>query len=407
MSQQLISLSPDLQRLRDEGLDLEIKSGYLLVKDVPFVNSRKEVSFGTLVSELTFGAGNITTKPGTHVAQFIGEHPCHKNGAKIAQIANQSNSQTLAPGVTIDHTFSSKPKGGYSNYYDKIKTYYDIVSGPAYSLEPDLKLPEPIVLANADSESVFRYVDSASTRAGIVMANQKLKLGSVAIVGLGGTGSYVLDHLTKTPVNKIHLFDGKVFEQHSAFRAPGAASPEDLRKRWKKVDYYAEIYSRMRTGIVPHPDFVTEANVQELSQFDFVFVCVDNGAARKLILESLGQTDVPFIDVGMGLYFENDAIGGIVRVTASTAETRDEAARFLPVSDMGEDPAYSTNIQTSELNALNAVHAVIKWKKLVGFYHDFDKEVSMNYTIDGNTINNEAGNGSAGNNAQVRRSNPR
>ena len=67
MSQQLISLSPDLQRLRDEGLDLEIKSGYLLVKDVPFVNSRKEVSFGTLVSELTFGAGNITAKPRTHV----------------------------------------------------------------------------------------------------------------------------------------------------------------------------------------------------------------------------------------------------------------------------------------------------------------------------------------------------
>ena len=46
MSQQPISLSPDLQRLRDEGLDLEIKSGYLLVKNVPFVNSRKEVSFG-------------------------------------------------------------------------------------------------------------------------------------------------------------------------------------------------------------------------------------------------------------------------------------------------------------------------------------------------------------------------
>ena len=134
MSQQLTSLSPDLQRLRDEGLDLEIKSGYLLVKNVPFVNSRKEVSFGTLVSELTFGAGNITTKPQTHVVQFIGEHPCHKNGAKIAQIENQSNTQALAPGVTINHTFSSKPKVGYSNYYDKIMTYFGIVSGPAYSL---------------------------------------------------------------------------------------------------------------------------------------------------------------------------------------------------------------------------------------------------------------------------------
>ena len=93
---------------------------------------------------------------------------------------------------------------------------------------------------------------------------------------------------------------------------------------------------------------------------------------------------------------------------ALVAKTRDEAVRFLPVSDVGEeDAAYTTNIQTCELNALNAVHAVIKWKKLLGFYHDFDKEVSMNYTIDGNIINNEVGNGSADYNAQVRRSNPR
>ena len=407
MSQQPISLSPDLQRLRDEGLDLEIKSGYLLVKNVPFVNSRKEVSFGTLVSELTFGAGNVTTKPQTHVVQFIGEHPCHKNGVKIAQIVIQSNAQTLAPGVTINHTCSSKPKADYLNYYDKIMTYFGIVSGPAYSLEPDLELPKPIVLVNSDTESVFHYIDSASTRAGIVMANRKLELGSVAIVGLGGTGSYVLDLLAKTPVKNIHLYDGDVFEQHSAFRAPRAASLDDLRKQSMKVDYYSGIYSKMRTGIVPHPVFVTASNVQELSQFDFVFVCVDNGLARRLIFESLEQTDVPFIDVGMGLYFENDAIGGIVRVTASTVETREEAARFLPVSDAGEDAAYATNIQTCELNALNAVHAIIKWKKLVGFYHDFDKEVSMNYTIDGNIINNEVGNGSAENNAQVRRSNPR
>ncbi len=39
MSRQLISRSPDLQRLEDEGYDLEIRSGYLLVKDVPYVNS--------------------------------------------------------------------------------------------------------------------------------------------------------------------------------------------------------------------------------------------------------------------------------------------------------------------------------------------------------------------------------
>ena len=39
MSQRPISRSRDLKRLRDEGYDLEIRSGYLLAKDVPYVNS--------------------------------------------------------------------------------------------------------------------------------------------------------------------------------------------------------------------------------------------------------------------------------------------------------------------------------------------------------------------------------
>ena len=53
MSQQLISRSSDLRKLRDEGYDVEIRSGYLLIKDVPYVNAKKEVKFGILVSELT------------------------------------------------------------------------------------------------------------------------------------------------------------------------------------------------------------------------------------------------------------------------------------------------------------------------------------------------------------------
>src|SRR5581483_356266 len=36
MSRQLISRSPDLQRLENEGYNLEIRSGYLLVRDVPY-----------------------------------------------------------------------------------------------------------------------------------------------------------------------------------------------------------------------------------------------------------------------------------------------------------------------------------------------------------------------------------
>ena len=63
----------------------------------------------------------------------------------------------------------------------------------------------------------------------------KLMNHKVAIIGLGGTGSYILDMLAKTPVSEIHLFDGDDFLTHNAFRSPGAASLDDLSKKQKNL----------------------------------------------------------------------------------------------------------------------------------------------------------------------------
>ncbi len=49
MSSQLVSRSPDLQRLLREGYEIEIRSGYLLVKRVPLATSAGEVANGTLI----------------------------------------------------------------------------------------------------------------------------------------------------------------------------------------------------------------------------------------------------------------------------------------------------------------------------------------------------------------------
>ncbi|MGY2747872.1 hypothetical protein ACVWZ8_005054 [Arthrobacter sp. UYCu723] len=46
-----------------------------------------------------------------------------------------------------------------------------------------------------------------------------------------GTGSYILDQIAKTWVDRIILVDGDEFENHNAFRAPGAAALETLQTR--------------------------------------------------------------------------------------------------------------------------------------------------------------------------------
>ena len=393
MSNTLIGRSPDLKKLRDEGYDLEIRGGYLLVKDVPYLNSSKEVKKGVLVSKLVL-AGDVTTKPDSHVAYFVGDYPCRSDGAEIAEIKNASQRQSLAPDVVINHTFSAKPKPSdhYQDYYEKVTTYVAIISGPAKMVDPNVTartFPVNEPGKEDDEESVFNYIDTASSRAAIDSVTGKLALGSIAIVGLGGTGSYVLDLVAKTPVRKIHLFDGDTFLQHNAFRSPGAPAIEELQAKPTKTKYFSKIYSKMHRGIIVHEDHIDESNVEQLQAIDFVFLCLDQGPAKGRIVQKLEEFGVPFVDVGMGVDLTDNTLGGILRVTTSTALKRDHVRNRVSFADDNGDNEYANNIQIADLNALNAALAVIKWKKLFGFYRDLKSEHHTTYTIDGNLLLNE------------------
>ena len=51
MSQKLVSLNPDLSRLRADGLDIYIgKSKHLFIRGVPYVNAAKEVKLGIIAA---------------------------------------------------------------------------------------------------------------------------------------------------------------------------------------------------------------------------------------------------------------------------------------------------------------------------------------------------------------------
>jgi hypothetical protein len=90
----------------------------------------------------------------------------------------------------------------------------------------------------------------------------------------------------------------------------------------------------------------------------------------------------------MGLYHGESGLAGSLRVTTSTSQNR-EVRHRIPMDTSGDDDPYGTNIQVAELNALNATLAVIRWKKLLGFYADLDGERNSTYTIDGNHLLNE------------------
>lgn len=390
MSHRLISRSSDLSRLRDAGYDIEVISGHLVLYGVPYVTSNREVARGVLISQLDL-SGDITTRPRTHVVFFCGEAPCDARGHALSGIGLRPKRLTLREDLIANHRFSAKPSGGYGDYYEKMTTYVAYVSGPARDIDPDATAQTHGVRESLDQESPFRYEDSASSRAEIVDLNSTLRVDNIAIVGLGGTGAYILDFVSKTPVRTIHLIDGDDFLQHNAFRSPGAASAEELQLKLKKVQYYGDTYSRMRRGIVLHPTFLDPSNIGILDPMDFVFLAIDRPEVKRPIAERLEANGTPFIDVGMGVVRNGDALLGLLCVTTSTPECRKHVydQERIAFTRPREEALYGTNIQIADLNALNAALAVIKWKKLSGFYVDQEREHFATYMLAGNHLLNE------------------
>jgi hypothetical protein len=392
VSQKLVDRSPDLKRLRDEGFDLQIigKGTHLRVGSIPFVNAERQIKTGYLVSTLEFEQNNVR-KPQEHTAWFGGGTPCDKNGTPLTIIIN-SNRVTPVEDAEVDVQFSTKPTDGkgYPDYYAKITTYVKIMMHEAQAIDPTVTAQVfPVIVAD-DDDSLFKYYDTSSSRAGITALSSKLAK-RVAIIGLGGTGAYILDQVAKTYAREIHLFDDDEFSQHTAFRSPGALGIDELKPGMKKVEYYQGLYSKFRSGVIAHPYRITTSNLDELSGMQFVFLCLDTGELKDSIMHSLEHAGVAFIDVGMGVHWKLGAIHGTLRVTTSTPQKRDHIrgnhrVSFAPAVSPND---YSRNIQVADLNALNAILAVIKWKKLCGFYHDLKNENHSTYVIEMNKLSSE------------------
>ena len=392
MSQRPIAHSPDLSRLRAEGYTISIVEGFLVVRDVPYVDSSETVhDDGMLIMALTL-AGDRAYPPPDHTAFFAGGVPCDRAGQELSKIINNTKKKNLGGGLVASCYFSAKPRSegrSYPDFYTKVSTYVILISGPASLLNPTMTARRHRPVVAEVNEGPFNFIDTASSRSGVVAINDRLRDDRIAIVGLGGSGSYILDFVSKCPVAEIHVFDADRFLTHNAFRAPSTPSMEDLAAQPHKVDYHRLVYSRMHRGIFAHPYNIDEGNVEELRGLDFVFLSIDDGETKKVLVHALDEFGIPFIDIGMGVESVDHKLTGIVRTTTSTPDQRDHVVGRVSLASAPVANEYSSNIQIAELNALNAAFAVIRWKRLRGIYADLERELHSTYAIDGNHIVND------------------
>ncbi|CAJ38044.1 conserved hypothetical protein [Methanocella arvoryzae MRE50] len=146
-------------------------------------------------------------------------------------------------------------------------------------------------------------------------SQRRIEATTAGIVGLGGTGSVVLQILSRIGVKKFVLVDPDDIEESNLSRLPYAISTDVGKKKvkvaaahLKKVNKNAEITSLAG----PVADFK-----DKLKACTVIFGCVDNDLARLTLNEISLRYFIPLIDTGTEIFVTEgslDEMGGQVRV---------------------------------------------------------------------------------------------
>lgn len=372
MFQKLASHNNDLQRLIKKGYAVTIDSNCLVIRDIPYLDDQRTLQIGAIVAKLKF-IDNVKFEQEDHQIYFAGSVPYDNDYKPIPNLGGGMhiiNLSETCSDVIVQRSFSNKPRaaGKYEDHFHKIETYVGFISGPAMQLY-DVSPYTFRIVEKTTEDPIFKFRDTLTSRAEISDLSKKFENDVIAIIGLGGTGAYVLDFLVKTPVREIRGYDHDEYHIHNAYRSPGLLKESEL--GMFKADVYQQRYNNFRTGLTLETKFIDSSSKDVLDNVTFAFVCVDNGIARAGILDILLELNIPFIDVGMGLKRKNGALSGMMRTTYFPTE-KAQKVRSKSWANEWEDPAnlYKTNIQIVELNALNASLAVLRFKQIRGFYYE-------------------------------------
>jgi hypothetical protein len=378
----LVSRNSDLARLVERGYAVAFDSNHLVVRDVPYLDSAGALAQGTLVTKLEFIDAERVRQT-DHQVFFAGSVPHRLDGSPIPNLGGGPTTLALSSACTdvvVQRSFSNKPPSGrFEDFFAKIESYVTIISGPAMEKFGVSPRTRRVVMDDADG-SVFTFPDTLTSRGEITELSARLAQETVAIIGLGGSGAFLLDFLAKTPVREIRAFDHDIFCVHNAYRSPGRLDPAELGA--PKAHVHLRRYDNFRSNLTIEQKFIDRSSTAELDGVTFAFVCVDRGTARAEIFDLLIDRGIPFIDVGLGLDNKRGALSGMVRVTYYSTDdarrVRDEGWAELADRD---DDIYDQNVQIAELNALNAALAVIKFKQVRGFYYEVDHAYHLLFDI--------------------------
>lgn len=138
----------------------------------------------------------------------------------------------------------------------------------------------------------------------------------IAIVGVGGTGSFAVEELARLGVGRLTLIDDEVIERTNLNRVVGSTIRDVGRP---KVDVLAEVAGRARSDVKVtnvRGSILHETVARRLIDCDAIFCCTDSHGSRAVINQIACQYLVPLIDIGIRI----DAVDG--SVTGATSRVQ-------------------------------------------------------------------------------------
>lgn len=139
---------------------------------------------------------------------------------------------------------------------------------------------------------------------------ERIEKTSVAIVGVGGVGSHVVQQLAYLGIRKFVLVDKDIVSETNLNRLIGAKL-EDIGVQ--KVQVMRRLIHEIS------PDAIIEAVSESvvsytafnlLKKADFIFGCVDMDAVRLVLTEFCSAYSKPYMDIATDIHVEEKLFGG-------------------------------------------------------------------------------------------------
>ena len=314
MSNQPTGPEDPIAHLVADGYDMVLESGHLVVRRLPYLAPSGLRKDGRLVLPVNNTGGTITDASGDHRIWFAGEDPRDERGAALGSAQPHGFSSLETAGFMMSF---KPPTGSYSSLHEKIRHYAHILRDAARQIDPDVTDTPGGALQEVPDDLPLVYPDTNTTRAGLTTLNNIFRGHTIAIVGVGGTGSYILDQVAKTWVDQHHshrrrrIRDPQCIPRARRSRARGRAGEAQQGRVLRRAVLADAHRASPRT-----PSPLTADNLHLLGGATFVFLAAADADARPEIMQWLHDQGVPFIDVGMSFREGEGGLTGVAKVAA-------------------------------------------------------------------------------------------